>query len=90
MMHMILAAVNNEAEQDGTVVTYPALHMEARTGKYHSAWHNGDVSYARGAEWQVRMGGGDGRVGAGEVDPAKPAPVQGHFAPCTTTGACRR
>ncbi|KAL6770803.1 hypothetical protein ACKKBF_B32745 [Auxenochlorella protothecoides x Auxenochlorella symbiontica] len=52
VMHMILAAVNNEAEQDGTVVTYPALHAEARTGKYHSAWHNGDVSYARGAEWQ--------------------------------------
>lgn len=52
MLHVAMVVLNQEAEQDGTVLIYPALYEEAETGEYHSAWHSGDVSYARGMGWQ--------------------------------------
>lgn len=67
----MLVTLSQQADQDGTILVYPALIEEASTGEYHSAWHNGDVSYARGMAWQVRglgcgwagewarLGGGD-------------------------------
>lgn len=53
-LQAVLAVLGQQAAQDGTVFVYPALYDEAETGEYHSAWHNGDLSYARGLSWQVR------------------------------------
>ncbi|KAL6772256.1 hypothetical protein ACKKBG_A29540 [Auxenochlorella protothecoides x Auxenochlorella symbiontica] len=51
-LQAVLVTLSQQADQDGTILVYPALIEEASTGEYHSAWHNGDVSYARGMAWQ--------------------------------------
>lgn len=52
-LQTVLVTLSQQADQEGTILVFPALIDEASTGEYHSAWHNGDVSYARGMAWQV-------------------------------------
>ena len=51
-LQAVMTVVGQQGLEDGAIYAYWRLGEAAGSGEFHSAWHNGDLSYARGLAWE--------------------------------------